>query len=239
VTADIMEVALAIGTTSSLDNITRLAESFLEERDLFQFGVSYLRPDGMESGEFVPLSNISEDFLAYYAEQDYYLLDPLARYCMHTSTPFVWHEVLNINDQPPIVRRIYSEAEEFGMPQGMTVPIRSVKGLTGTVTFAGHRDRFGPRERLEMNILAMAMHARVAELSSEVKTMGQSRRLSDREQETLKWGALGKTSDEIASILGLTKRTVDQHFENAAKKLGTVNRVHTVVKAFRHSLISL
>ena len=39
--------------------------------------------------------------------------------------------------------------------------------------------------------------------------------LNDREVETLTWVARGKTSIEIAHILGLTKRTVDFHVDNA------------------------
>ena len=39
--------------------------------------------------------------------------------------------------------------------------------------------------------------------------------LNEREAEVLTWVARGKTSAEIAQILGLTKRTVDFHTDNA------------------------
>jgi DNA-binding response OmpR family regulator len=55
--------------------------------------------------------------------------------------------------------------------------------------------------------------------------------LSDREIETLTWAARGKTSAEISQILGLAKRTVDFHIDNARVKLGAVTRVQAVVKA--------
>ena len=238
-TQDVMDVALAIGDATSLHTLANLTEKFLQERDYSKFGVAYVRQEGTEFTEVVPLSNISEDFLTSYAEQEYFLRDPLQQHCLRTTTPFVWDEVLALEHHEPIVRQIYSEAADFGLPNGMTIPIRSFDGLHGTVTFGGVRDKFGKKERLELNILALALHARVAELSEEVHQPNKGKRLSHREQETLKWGALGKTSEEIASILGLTKRTVDQHFENAGKKLGTVNRVHTVVQAFRHNLITL
>lgn len=234
-----MDVAQAIGDAASLHTLANLTERFLQERDFSKFGVAYVRQDGNEFTEIVPLSNISEDFLISYAEQEYFLRDPLQQYCLRTTTPFVWDEVLALEHREPIVRQIYSEAADFGLPNGMTIPIRSLDGLHGTVTFGGPRETLGKKERLELNILALALHARVAELCDEVHVPSKGKRLSQREQETLKWGALGKTSEEIASILGLTKRTVDQHFENAGKKLGTVNRVHTVVQAFRHNLITL
>jgi LuxR family quorum sensing-dependent transcriptional regulator len=147
--------------------------------------------------------------------------------------------VLSLDEQTPIVRRIYSEAAEFGMSNGFSMPVRTFKGLRGTVTFAGPRSRFGTQEQLELEVLGLVMHARVAELCRVIDTLSIEVKLTEREQETLKWGAVGKTSEEIGNILGLTKRTIDQHFENAARKLGTTNRVQTVVKAFRQNLISL
>ncbi len=61
--------------------------------------------------------------------------------------------------------------------------------------------------------------------------------LSEREVETLTWAARGKTSAEIAAILGLTKRTVDFHIDNAREKLGVSTRVQAAVKAVTGRLI--
>lgn len=236
---NVMVAALAIQASDNLHTISQIAEKFVQRHEVDKFAVAYVKSDGMEATEFVPLSNITTEFLAHYAERDYFLLDPLAQFCLRTTTPFVWEEMLALHDQPPIVKRIYSEAAEFGMPNGMTMPVRGFEGLRGTVTFAGERSKFGQKEKLELEMLGLVLHARVGELCHEIITRAQVLKLTDREQETLKWAAMGKTSDDIADILGLTKRTVDQHFENAMRKLGTVNRVQTVVKAFRHNLISL
>lgn len=234
-----MATALAIQSTTDLHALSIIAEKFVQRHDIDKFAVAYIRQEGVEATEFVPLSNISEEFLAMYAERDYFLLDPLAQFCLSTRTPFVWEEVLSLDEQTPIVRRIYSEAAEFGMSNGFSMPVRTFKGLRGTVTFAGPRSRFGVQEQLELEVLGLVMHARVAELCRVIDTLSIEVKLTEREQETLKWGAVGKTSEEIGNILGLTKRTIDQHFENAARKLGTTNRVQTVVKAFRQNLISL
>jgi DNA-binding NarL/FixJ family response regulator len=61
--------------------------------------------------------------------------------------------------------------------------------------------------------------------------------LTDREVETLTWAARGKTSSEIATILGLTKRTVDFHIDNARLKLNATSRMHAAVKAAAGQLI--
>jgi DNA-binding NarL/FixJ family response regulator len=61
--------------------------------------------------------------------------------------------------------------------------------------------------------------------------------LNDREVEVLTWVARGKTSVEIAKILGLTKRTVDFHTDNARAKLGAATRTEAVLKAAAGRLI--
>ena len=61
--------------------------------------------------------------------------------------------------------------------------------------------------------------------------------LNDREVEMLTWVARGKTSAEIAQILGLAKRTIDFHLDNARTKLGAATRTQAVVKAATDRLI--
>jgi DNA-binding response OmpR family regulator len=61
--------------------------------------------------------------------------------------------------------------------------------------------------------------------------------LNDREVETLTWAARGKTSAEIAQIMGLSKRTVDFHIDNAREKLGAATRVEAAIKAATSRLI--
>ena len=51
------------------------------------------------------------------------------------------------------------------------------------------------------------------------------------------WAAQGKSAREIGEILHITKRTVDQHTQNAMHKLGAVNRTQAVATALRERLI--
>jgi DNA-binding response OmpR family regulator len=61
--------------------------------------------------------------------------------------------------------------------------------------------------------------------------------INDREAECLTWVARGKTSADIAQILGLTKRTVDFHVDSARTKLGAATRTEAVIKAATGRLI--
>ena len=55
--------------------------------------------------------------------------------------------------------------------------------------------------------------------------------LNDREIEALTWVARGKTSAQIAGLVGLSKRTVDFHLDNARIKLGAATRTQAAIRA--------
>ena len=59
----------------------------------------------------------------------------------------------------------------------------------------------------------------------------QDIKLSEREKEVLRWFGDGKTSEQIGMILNLSHSTINFHFRNAMKKLGTHNKTSTIVKA--------
>lgn len=63
--------------------------------------------------------------------------------------------------------------------------------------------------------------------------------LSAREVEVLKWTGAGKSSWEIALILGVAERTVNFHVNNALRKLNVVNRTQAVAVALQLGLIEL
>jgi DNA-binding CsgD family transcriptional regulator len=61
--------------------------------------------------------------------------------------------------------------------------------------------------------------------------------LNAREIEVLTWVARGKTSNEIAQTLRLSKRTVDFHIDNARIKLYSATRTEAATKAMVGGLI--
>ena len=61
--------------------------------------------------------------------------------------------------------------------------------------------------------------------------------LTRREREVIRLSAEGMTSQQIATQLGMSARTANQHFDNVADKLGTRNRAHTVAEVIRRGLL--
>jgi DNA-binding response OmpR family regulator len=89
---------------------------------------------------------------------------------------------------------------------------------------------------VDFDILISIINARLARVTRPAATP-RIADLTEREVEALTWAARGKTSAEIATILGLTKRTVDFHIDNARLKLNATSRMHAAVKAAASQLI--
>jgi DNA-binding NarL/FixJ family response regulator len=89
---------------------------------------------------------------------------------------------------------------------------------------------------IDFDVLATIITARLAGVAR-TELWPKLVELTDREVEILTWVARGKTSSEIAQILGLTKRTVDFHMDNARTKLGAATRTEAVIKAATGRLI--
>src|SRR6266481_2614146 len=90
---------------------------------------------------------------------------------------------------------------------------------------------------IDFDMLGMIINARLAGVARN-DMWPKLAMLNDREIEVLTWVARGKTSVEIADLIGLTKRTVDFHLDNARIKLGAATRTEAAIKAAIGKLIA-
>lgn len=63
--------------------------------------------------------------------------------------------------------------------------------------------------------------------------------ITDREREVLIWAARGLSSRDTGMVLDIAKRTVDEHMQTAARKLGAANKTQAVAIAIRDRLIEV
>jgi LuxR family quorum sensing-dependent transcriptional regulator len=88
-----------------------------------------------------------------------------------------------------------------------------------------------------LHLLALYAFERVRELRAPRAT--EKPLLTTREREVLVRAAQGSTAWEIGDMLGISKRTVDEHSQSACRKLGAVNRTQAVAIALRDGLLEL
>ncbi len=68
--------------------------------------------------------------------------------------------------------------------------------------------------------------------------IGNQPRLTNRELECMRWAAEGKTDDEVAIILGISRATVRFHLDQARNRLGAVNKTQAVALLSRWGMLN-
>ncbi|ASY61894.1 hypothetical protein SJ05684_c04280 [Sinorhizobium sojae CCBAU 05684] len=125
---------------------------------------------------------------------------------------------------------------ENGIFQANYFPVHDAEGGRGAVIFMGPEVDLPMTAAMELQMIAIHVYNRLAEIGSVWKSANTA--LSEREIQCLSWTAAGKTSAEIAGILGLSEHTVNHYLNHVTKKLDAVNRTQAVVKAMKKGYIS-
>jgi LuxR family quorum sensing-dependent transcriptional regulator len=170
-----------------------------------------------------------------YLAQNYIEVDPVFAHSRTTSRPFAWSEARY--DRNSKAARMMDEAAEHGFAAGFCVPTLTLHGPVN-VTFGGSHSEMSREDRAMLHLAAVYAQIRATELLAEkIDDVANVLSLSPREREVLKWCADGKTTREIADVLGISPHTIITHINGACRKLGVPTRTAAVAKAVRVKLI--
>lgn len=165
-----------------------------------------------------------------YKEANYLEIDPTVRHGLTSPFAVVWSP-----DVFASTPALWDEAQAVGLRIGWALSVRDRKGAVGMLTLARSSEALSPRElaqrESQMVWLTQISHFAFSRLLTPQLAPEVSASLTARELEVLQWTADGKTSGEIASILGLSERTVNFHLTNAVTKLEAPNKTAAAVRA--------
>jgi DNA-binding CsgD family transcriptional regulator len=130
------------------------------------------------------------------------------------------------------IRQLQTHPE---MARHFAVLLHTTSGEPFVAMFSGRREEPAGVERA-MIYLALVQLFECLEQTFDAGTAAREK-LSSREIECLRWAAAGKSSDEIAIILGISAYTVASYFKSATRKLDAVNRMQAIARAMRMKLI--
>ncbi|MCC8953562.1 autoinducer binding domain-containing protein [Bradyrhizobium sp. Pear77] len=136
------------------------------------------------------------------------------------------------------VRQFYSEATDFGIRSGVSIPIRTSYGRTAMITLASDRRRVEvpPWDPMQAALALAYIHVHLSLASASSFKTGDVT-LSTQEAISLSWSSYGKSMNVIADLLGIKPRTVQFYLDNARDKLGASNLQHAVRIAMEKELI--
>jgi len=167
--------------------------------------------------------------------------DPVVTELRRTLTPFSWKDVRDNRRLSKAESRIIDEAREFDSDDGLIVPIVSGNGMLAVFSPCGKNPDLTPAARSALEIIGMYTYHALQRVAAQTQRQrdGQVAPLTAREREIMRWVAVGKTDDEIGTILTIGSETVKTHVENAKIKLNATKRTFAVVQALRFGEIYL
>lgn len=174
--------------------------------------------------------NWPAEWIALYMKRNFVGVDFGVAEARRRIAPFTWAEAKAERTLSRAERDLWQEVENWGWPDGFSVPIHGPGGYFGLVTMGGKVKEFTRELRTELHIMAFQTHERCRALNGVKAVADLPASLSPRELECMRWVAAGKTDLDIAAIMGLSGTTIKSHIDNARRKLGAQTRPQAVAR---------
>ncbi len=233
---DALDLIETLARTSTTDAVMDEMRNVLGRFGFEYFCFASLPRPQQQFDDVMLAVRVPAEWVKIYSEQQYLHVDPAMRRLRSTSFPFEWKDAPFDPDKEPRAAEMVRGATEFGLSEGIMVPIYGAAGCEGVVWMGGRRPELTPRVKATLHLVGLYAFDQVRHLRRTHAPVG--RRLSERELEILTWIAHGKTAWEIGEILGISSRTVNTHAQAAFQKLGAVNRSQAIAIALRERLIA-
>jgi len=238
--AKLHELTNATTVEELWDVHTRQMASYGFSKLIYAFTRYYSASTNVAVGDpqdWVLLTNLSSEYIDHFIAEGLYFNGPMVRWALQNDGACSWRwmeEMMSTQMATNKEREVIAFNHEHGVKSGYTLSFRSVshrsKGaiaLIGGDGMSQHSvDQIWAEHGDELMVLNNVMHLKVLALPH-----SGSRKLTARQREVLQWVGDGKTTQDIALLLGLTAATVEKHLRLARESLDVETTAQAVLKA--------
>lgn len=206
--------------------------------------VTYLmhRPPAGHAGDPPHFGAHRADWAADYRAGERWRDDPAVIAVRNRVSPFGWRAL----DDGSLSRRqretLHSLMSDYGLADGVTAPVTGPGDTAGTLN-ASIEAGMGADARAQLEIalgaIGAATQERVAALLLERRDHPAAAALTPTQREIVQWMAFGKTSGDVAEILGVNEVTVRRHLAEARARLRCATTAQLVGRAFAWHVVTL
>ena len=223
---------------------TRLMAEFGFHRVIYAFTRYFLPTEDKvapvalgDPQDWVVLSNIAGDYLQNYIEQGYYEKAPMFRWALQNDGARSWSclkdpKVLAqaTEEERAVIAFNYANGVKSGYTLSFLPMTQRSRGVIALIA-----DPDVPQDTVDaiweehgedLTVLCNVMHLKILALPQK-----GSRKLTKRQREVLQWVGDGKTTQDIAILLGLTAATIEKHLRLAREALDVETTAQAVLKA--------
>lgn len=187
--------------------------------------------------DWVILTNQSSEYMEAFLEGGLVANAPMVRWALENDGACSWKFINDMRHSNVLTteeREVLSFNEKMNVTAGYTISFRSVsERIKGAVALTARTgvtqeqvDAVWAKHGREIQIANNVMHLKFLTLPYS----GQ-RQLTQRQREVLQWVGDGKTTQDIAVLLGLTAATIEKHLRLAREALDVETTAQAVLKA--------
>lgn len=236
---------------AQVDRVEKLAACFNTHYDVFKYMKGLTQDLGMnvflvmtlpsvdtvEIGETKIITNWPAEMVDHYDSHNLMIDSPVIRRMLSSTGPFNYDvEAINADRNEGKKSTVIELFKRYGMEKGAYFPVHDAAGGRGAVSISGPRT-FSTIELAMLLFVATHIYDRVSQLT--LKEKHRPIEFTQSELDYLKLTAGGKKGPEIAKLLGLSERAVNNLTSGVVKKLGCSTRTQAVVTALRLNIISV
>jgi LuxR family transcriptional activator of conjugal transfer of Ti plasmids len=189
---------------------------------------AYLQGTGLEIKTF---NNYPSRWQELYLKKGYTTIDPVISHAKRVKRAFLW----NADDwkgttMAPDVRAFADDAVQHGLNSGLTVPVEGSYGRTLMLTLATSKSSCNvelPDNTASFTNAVLAIHYNLL-MVADSALISPRKVLSPREAQCLRWSSRGLRAAEIADLLNVATRSVQDYLDHARVKLNATTLPHAV-----------
>ncbi|WP_322865872.1 LuxR family transcriptional regulator [Aquicoccus sp. G2-2] len=205
----------------------------------YRLGKSLGDPD-----DFIILTNHTKDYTDWFLGQSMYFHAPMVKWALQNEGWTSWAMVADMWESGVLSaseRKVIEFNQKMNVKAGYTISFRSVsprsKGAIALTAAAdmtqADADAIWAENAADLLVMNNVAHLKILSLPY----IGPTRELTKRQLEALHWVGDGKTTADIALLMGLTPATVEKHLRLARDVLNVETTAQAVLKAaFHHQM---
>ncbi|WP_121065229.1 LuxR family transcriptional regulator [Chachezhania antarctica] len=205
---------------------------------LFYGCTRYRTPTSLgDPDDFVILTNHDPEYINGFLHSGRYYHAPMFRWALDNEGAASWRmipEMINASGLPEL-KRVHEYNQKMGIKVGYTISFQAMALRSkGGVSLCARKDltqddvdAIWAEHGDEIHLMNQVAHLKVMTLPYSPP----KRHLTKRQREALQWVGDGKTTQDIALLMGLTAATVEKHLRLARETLSVETTAQAVMKA--------
>jgi LuxR family transcriptional regulator len=191
-----------------------------------------------DPSDFIILTNHSRAYTDVFLDEGHYFHAPMVHWVLANEGAKSWNLLSDMDRTKtlsPAERRVLEFNRDMGVVAGYSISFKSVsarsKGAIALTARVGMDqadiDAVWDEHGADITLMNNIVHLKILTLPY----TAPNRALTARQREALEWVGDGKTTQDIAMLMGLTAATVEKHLRLAREALSVETTAQAVMKA--------